>query len=114
MARQCRPRDSDDLDRLAAAHPEELVVGRWEDAVDLVALAREISGRDVELVIADDAAFMAGLLAAGLPHGAAELVTSFGAATRGGFLANVSSAVADLTGHTPTALAAVVRAALKS
>jgi NAD(P)H dehydrogenase (quinone) len=83
-------------------------------AVDLVALAREISGRDVELVIADDAAFMAGLLAAGLPHGAAELVTSFGAATRGGFLANVSSAVADLTGHTPTALAAVVRAALKS
>lgn len=83
-------------------------------AVDLVALAREISGRDVELVIADDAAFMAGLLAAGLPHGAAELVTSFGAATRGGFLANVSSAVADLTDHTPTALAAVVRAALKS
>ncbi len=83
-------------------------------AVDLVALAREISGRDVELVTADDAAFMAGLLAAGLPHGAAELVTSFGAATRGGFLANVSSAVADLTDHTPTALAAVVRAALKS
>ena len=31
-------------------------------AVDLVALAREISGRDVELVTADDAAFMAGLL----------------------------------------------------
>jgi NAD(P)H dehydrogenase (quinone) len=41
-------------------------------------------------------------------------VTSFGAATRGGFLANVSSTVADLTGRTPTAPADVVRAALKS
>ncbi len=83
-------------------------------AVDLVALAREIGGRDVELVSVDDAASTAGLRAAGLPDETAELVTSFGAATRGGFLANVSSAVADLTGHTPKALADVVREALKS
>jgi NAD(P)H dehydrogenase (quinone) len=82
--------------------------------VDLVALAREIGGRDVELVGVDDAAFMAGLRAAGLPDEAAVLVTSFGAATRGGFLANVSSVVADLTGRKPTPLADVVRAALKS
>jgi NAD(P)H dehydrogenase (quinone) len=83
-------------------------------AIDLVALAREICGRDVELVSVDDAAFTAGLRAAGLPDEAAALVTSFGAATRGGFLANVSSAVADLTGRKPTPLADVVRAAPKA
>ncbi len=83
-------------------------------AADLVALARTVSGRDVEFVGADDAAFLVALRTAGLPHGVAELVTSFGAATRGGFLAKVSSAVADLTGRTPTALAAVVRTAFPS
>jgi NAD(P)H dehydrogenase (quinone) len=83
-------------------------------AADLVALARDIGGRDVELVTVDDAASVAGLRAAGLPEEVAELVTSFGAATRGGFLATVSSTVADLTGHKPTALADVVRSALKS
>lgn len=82
-------------------------------SADLAALAREIGGRDVELVDVDDAAFAAGLRAAGLPDAAAELVTSFGAATRGGFLAGVTSAVADLTGRKPTALAEVVRAALR-
>jgi NAD(P)H dehydrogenase (quinone) len=80
-------------------------------AADLVDLAREIGDRDVELVTVDDAAFLAGLRAAGLPDGVAELVTSFGAAVRGGFLAGVSSAVADLSGHKPTPLADVVRAA---
>jgi NAD(P)H dehydrogenase (quinone) len=73
-------------------------------ADDLVALAREIGGRDVELVSVDDAAFMAGLRSAGLPDEVAQLVTSFGAATRGGFLAHVSSTVADLTGRTPLLL----------
>ena len=82
-------------------------------AAGLVALAREIAGRDVELVDVDDAASVAGLRAAGLPPEAAELVTSFGAATRGGFLANVSSVVADLTGRPPTPLADVVRAGLR-
>lgn len=88
--------------------PEALTAG------DLVALAREIAGREVELVDVDDAASVAGLRAAGLPEEAADVVTSFGAAARGGFLANVSSAVADLTGHKPTALADVLRASLKS
>ncbi|MEZ0092307.1 NAD(P)H-binding protein [Streptacidiphilus sp. EB129] len=82
-------------------------------AADLAALAREIGGRDVELVEVDDAAFGTGLRAAGLPDHIAEVVASFGAATRGGFLAQVSSAVADLTGRKPTALADVVRAALQ-
>ncbi|WNV88042.1 SDR family oxidoreductase [Umezawaea sp. Da 62-37] len=81
-------------------------------AADLVAIARGIGGREVELVDVDDTAFAAGLRAAGLPDGAAELVASFGAATRGGYLATVSPTVADLTGHRPTALADVLRAAL--
>lgn len=86
--------------------PEALTAG------DFVAIAREIGGRDIELVDVDDAAFATALWAAGLPDKVAELVTSFGAATRGGFLANVSPAVADLTGRRPTTLADVVRAAL--
>lgn len=83
-------------------------------ATDLVALAHEIGGRDIELVNVDDATFMAGLRTAGFPDGAAELVASFGAATRDGFLGNVSPVVADLTGHAPTALADIVRAALNT
>lgn len=83
-------------------------------AVDLVALAREVGGRDVELVEVDDAAYAAGLRSAGLPDAAAELVTSFGAAIRGGYLATVSSAVADLTGRRPTALTDVVRATVQA
>jgi len=83
-------------------------------AADLAALAREIGGREVGLVSVDDASYEAGLRSAGVPEEVARLVTSFGAATRGGFLARVSSTVADLTGRTPTALADVVRAALRS
>lgn len=79
-------------------------------AADLTDLAGELGGRDVELVSLDDAGFTAGLQEAGLPEPFAALVASFGAAARGGFLANVSSTVADLTGHKPTSLADVVSA----
>ena len=79
---------------------------------DLAALACDLGGRAVEVVHVDDAAFSAGLRRAGFPDEAATLVTSFGAATRGGFLATVSSAVADLTGHEPTRLSDVLRAEL--
>ncbi|MDJ1131744.1 SDR family oxidoreductase [Streptomyces iconiensis] len=82
-------------------------------ADDLAALACEIGGRDIELVHVDDAAFAAGLREAGLPGEVADVVTTFGAATRGDFLANVTSAVADLTGQKPTPLADVVRTPLK-
>lgn len=82
-------------------------------AVDLAALAGELGGRGVELVDVDDEAFLAGLLRAGLPEEVAALVTSFGAATREGHLANVTSVVADLTGRRPTALSDVVRSTLK-
>lgn len=82
-------------------------------AAGLAALAGEVSGREIELVHVDDAASAAGLRAAGLPDEAAELVSSFGAATRGGYLARVTPAVADLTGHPPTALADLVRTTTK-
>lgn len=83
-------------------------------ASDLAALAHEIGGRDIELVSVDDDAFTAGLRANGIPNATAVLVASFGAAARGGFLANVSPVVADLTGHSATALGDVVRSALKT
>lgn len=80
-------------------------------AADLAALAGEIGGRDVEVVHVDDAAFAAGLRSAGLPGEVADLIASFGAATRAGYLATTTSAVADLTGRPPTSLADVVRRA---
>ncbi|WP_020500716.1 NAD(P)H-binding protein [Sciscionella marina] len=83
-------------------------------AEDLTALASELGGREVELVHTEDAAYAAGLRAAGLPEEVAEVVTSFGAASRGGFLGNTSSAVSDLTGRTPAALADIIREALRS
>lgn len=81
---------------------------------DLAALASDVGGRPVEFVSVDDETFTAGLQKAGLPDRVALLMSSFGASTRHGYLANVSTAVADLTGRPPTALADVVRAALSS
>lgn len=83
-------------------------------AAHLAALAHQIGGREVELVHVDDAAFLAGLKAAGFPSEPAELITSFGSGARRGFLATVSTAVAELTGRPPTGLTQVVRAALAS
>lgn len=82
-------------------------------AFDLVALAQEIGRRDVELVDVDDQNCAAALQSAGLPEPVAHLVTSFGAAIRGGFLANVSNAVAELTGRQPESFGNVVRGALR-
>lgn len=82
-------------------------------AADLAALAGELGNREVEVVYLDDDAFSAGLRAAGLPDAAVALITSFGASTRGGYLATVTPAVAELTGTAPTSLAEVVRAALR-
>lgn len=77
-------------------------------ATDLAALAAELSGGSVDVVNVDDAAFVAGLVDAGLPQTVAELLASFGASTRGGHLATVTSTVADLTGTAPTSLRAVL------
>ncbi|WP_375504672.1 NAD(P)H-binding protein [uncultured Jatrophihabitans sp.] len=77
---------------------------------DLAAAAREFGGRHVEFVSVDDEAFTAGLRKAGLSEQVAALIASFGASIRDGYLGNVSTAVADLTGRQPTALADVLRA----
>jgi NAD(P)H dehydrogenase (quinone) len=59
----------------------------------------------------DDDAFVAGLIAAGLPEAAAQLIASFGTAIREGFLDQRSGAVAALTGRAPRSVAEVLGAA---
>ncbi len=80
------------------------------DAVGLAALFGEVGGRQVEVVAVDDEAFVAGLIAVGLPAAAAELYASFGAAAREGWLDGVTTTVADLTGHRPASLREVLAA----
>jgi NAD(P)H dehydrogenase (quinone) len=74
------------------------------DAARLAALAREISGRPIEVIRVDDDAFVQGLIAAGLPAEAAQVLASFGASAREGWADRVTSAVLDITGHEPTPL----------
>ncbi|GAA4112994.1 SDR family oxidoreductase [Nocardioides fonticola] len=77
-------------------------------AADLAALAAERSGRAVEVVTVDDEAYTAGLVGAGVPDVIAPLLTSFGAAARGGYLATVTDVVAEVGGVTPTPLEAAI------
>ena len=77
---------------------------------ELAQLAARIGGKPVEAVSIDDATFTAGLVSKGLPEPLAEMVASFGAATRGGWLSEVTDSVATLTGHAPTALADLIPA----
>lgn len=67
---------------------------------DLGALA----GDHVEVVHVDDDTYAAGLRASGLPADLADLLTSFGAAVRGGFLADVTDTVPRLGGRPAAAL----------
>jgi len=73
-------------------------------SADLAAIAARIGGKPVEVVDVDDAAYTAGLVGAGLPEPFAELLASFGASAREGFLADVTTAVHDLAGVEPAAL----------
>ena len=75
---------------------------------DLAGLAAEIRGAAVEVVDVSDEAFAQGLVESGLPRPIAELLASFGTATRLGFLSTVSTAVADLTGTPPAPLASLL------
>lgn len=77
-------------------------------AAALAILAGEVGRRDVGVIEVSDTEFSAGLRTGGLTEQIAELLTSFGAAARGGFLTHVSSAVADLTGRAPTRFADVI------
>ncbi len=82
-------------------------------AADLAALACQLGDREVQLVQVDDEAYRDGLVQAGLPQAVAELLTSFGASTRGGFLADVSPTVEHLTGRPAAEVDTVVRSTLK-
>ncbi len=81
-------------------------------AADLAALYGDLGSREVETVAISDEESIAGLLAAGLPQGAAELITSFGRAIREGALSALSTAVQDLTGRPPVSLRSVLEPAL--
>lgn len=76
-------------------------------------LLTEITGTAVELVPVGDDAYFDHLFDAGIPQELADVMASFGEATRGGFLSKVSTDVADLTGRPPATLRDVLAAALK-
>lgn len=69
-----------------------------------------LAGPEVQVVDVDDAAYSAGLLQAGLPEGLVEVLTTFGTATREGWLEDVSTVVADLTGRAPQSVADIAGA----
>jgi NAD(P)H dehydrogenase (quinone) len=97
----------------AGGHEDEVLELTGPEAIgaeELAALARELSGRPVEVAGVDDAAFTAGLVAAGLPAEVAGLYASFGASAREGFAERVTTTVADVTGRPPTALRDVLAA----
>jgi NAD(P)H dehydrogenase (quinone) len=77
-------------------------------SADLAALATTLTDQPVTVVDVTDAEYVAGLVSAGLPEPVAQLFASFGTAAREGFMGRTSTAVADLTGHQPTALATLV------
>ncbi|MDT0264387.1 SDR family oxidoreductase [Jatrophihabitans lederbergiae] len=94
-------------------HVYDITGPRAWSAADLAALAGEIGDREIQLVQVDDEAYRDGLVVqAGLPQAVAGLLTSFGASTRGGFLADVSPTVEHLTGRPATELDTVVRSTL--
>ena len=66
----------------------------------------------VPAVAVDDAAFVAGAVAAGLPEPVGQLLAGFGRAVREGHLDQRSDAVQRLTGRPPMSVAAVVEPAL--
>lgn len=78
---------------------------------DVAAIASELTGRPIEVVLQDDAEYAVDLEAAGLPAPAVELIVSFGEAVRRGFLSKVTSDVQALTGQPPQSVREVLRAA---
>jgi NAD(P)H dehydrogenase (quinone) len=79
---------------------------------DKAALASELGGKPVELVLVDDDAFIAGLQEHGIPAEGAAVIASFGRAIREGYLDQLTDAVEQLAGRPPRSLRDVVSAAL--
>jgi NAD(P)H dehydrogenase (quinone) len=81
-------------------------------AADKAALASDLGGKPVELVLVDDDAFIAGLQQHGIPAEGAKVIASFGRAVREGYLDQLSDAVQQLAGRPPRSLREVVAPAL--
>ncbi len=81
---------------------------------ELAGLITEVTGTDIELVELSDDAYFDHLLDSGVPQDVADVMSSFGEATRGGFLSKVSTDVADLTGRPPASLRDVLAKALQA
>jgi NAD(P)H dehydrogenase (quinone) len=79
---------------------------------DKAALASELAGKPVELVLVDDDAFIAGLQEHGIPAEGAQVIASFGRAIREGYLDQLTDAVEQLAGRPPRSLRDVVAPAL--
>ena len=77
---------------------------------ELVALASEISGKRVELVVLDEAAYRKYLLDSGTPAAGINGAVSFAAELNSPFLREPSTAVADLTGRPATSVRALLLA----
>jgi NAD(P)H dehydrogenase (quinone) len=77
---------------------------------ELATITSNVTGRPVRYVPIPADALRAGMIAAGLPEGVADLYVSFDVGTARGFLAGASTAVADLTGTPPTPLASFLAA----
>jgi NAD(P)H dehydrogenase (quinone) len=69
----------------------------------------ELTGAPLEVVQLDDEAYVEALGGSGLAKDAANFIASFGRAVREGYLADVTTAVRDLTGRRPTSLDELVR-----
>ena len=85
------------------AGPESL------DARALAGIVTEAGGGAVEPVLVDDAVYVEGLVAAGLPRELAESLATLGMAARGGRLDAPASDVESLTGRPPRDLASFLR-----
>jgi NAD(P)H dehydrogenase (quinone) len=75
---------------------------------ELVALASEISGKPVELVVLSEEDYRAQLAATGVPEAAIDGTISFAAELDSQYLREPSTAVADLTGHPATSVRALL------
>lgn len=78
-------------------------------ADDLAQIYGEVAGCPVSVTQMDDQAYTAALMAAGLPTAMAEVLASFGRATREGHLDARTDTVAQFTGHQATPLRELVR-----
>ena len=79
----------------------------------LAELISELTATEIELVNLSDDAYFDHLLDSGVPQEVADVMSSFGEATREGFLGKVTTDVADLTGRPPASLRDVLTKALQ-